>query len=106
MMKIRPLPGRVFCIQPPFPKDLRMSPDAKIILPRDCELLTSWAHRRMLKIVALGDDCDPELEVGQYVVTGHFSGSDATYDGVDYIVLLEGELSAILPEADDDTMVF
>ncbi|MBM4184272.1 MAG: co-chaperone GroES [Gemmatimonadetes bacterium] len=44
-----------------------------------------------------GERVAPEVEVGDRVLYGKYSGTDVTLDGVEYLILRESDILAIIP---------
>ena len=48
------------------------------------------------KLSDTGDRLAPDVEVGQKVLYGKYSGSEVTVDGEDYLILRESDVLAII----------
>jgi len=94
-MKMKPLADRV--VIKPSPADEKTK--GGIILPD-----TAKEKPVVGEVVAVGpgkfsDDCKKvsmEVKVGDKVLYGKYSGTEVTYDGVEYLIMREADIFAVV----------
>jgi hypothetical protein len=90
-----PLPGKVLLEEPAFPEDLKLREGGLIIVHQRAQRSVSWAHRRMMKVVAVGREV--EHKVGAFVFVDEFAGGESLWLGdSEYWIVLEGEAQAVI----------
>jgi co-chaperonin GroES (HSP10) len=104
-MTIRPLRQVLWTVEVPFDPNLTWG--GSIFIHETARTMADWTHRKLMRVVAVGRDCDPDVAVGSYVIIDDMMGVQVRgLKGGPHYLVYDRDVLATVDGIDDNARIF